>query len=85
MALPVEKLWGVGPASAERLHNHGFEQIGQLAARPVEELERAFGERWGRQLWEFAHGRDRRRVEPPGEPKSISSETTYERDQSSFT
>ena len=29
--LPVEKLWGVGPASAERLRRHGFERIGQLA------------------------------------------------------
>ncbi len=34
----------------------------------------------GRRLWEFSHGRDSRRVEPPGEPKSISSETTYEID-----
>ncbi len=83
-ALPVEKLWGVGPANAERLRSHGFEHIGQLAARPIEDLERVFGERWGKQLWEFAHGRDRRRVEPPGEPKSISSETTYESDQPSW-
>ena len=83
-ALPVEKLWGVGPANAERLRNKGFEQIGQLAARPVEDLERIFGARWGRQLWEFSRGRDRRRIEPPGEPKSISSETTYESDRPSW-
>ena len=38
----------------------------------------------GRRLWGFSQGRDRRRVEPPGEPKSISSETTYEIDQPSW-
>ena len=82
--LPVERLWGVGPANAERLRTNGFKQIGELAASALEDLQRLFGERWGRQLWEFAHGRDRRRVEPPSRPKSISSETTYEHDQPSW-
>ena len=50
----------------------------------LENLQHLFGERWGKQLWEFAHGRDRRRVEPPSRPKSISSETTYEHDQPSW-
>ena len=83
-SLPVERLWGVGPANAERLRTNGFKQIGELAASSLEDLQRLFGERWGRQLWEFAHGRDRRRVEPPSRPKSISSETTYEHDQPSW-
>ena len=82
--LPVERLWGVGPANAERLRTNGFKQIGELAASSLEDLQRLFGERWGRQLWEFAHGLDRRRVEPPSRPKSISSEITYEHDQSSW-
>jgi DNA polymerase-4 len=82
--LPVERLWGVGPVSAERLRENGYERIGQLAATDVEELEGILG-KWGRQIWEFAHGRDNRRVEPPGEPKSISSETTYETDLRSWT
>jgi len=82
--LPVERLWGVGPANAERLCTNGFEQIGQLTASSLENLQHLFGERWGKQLWEFAHGRDRRRVEPPSRPKSISSETTYEHDQPSW-
>ncbi|MEC8943931.1 MAG: DNA polymerase IV [Acidobacteriota bacterium] len=82
--LPVERLWGVGPANAERLRTNGFEQIGQLTASSLENLQHLFGERWGKQLWEFAHGRDRRRVEPPSRPKSISSETTYEHDQPSW-
>ncbi|MBU91045.1 MAG: DNA polymerase IV [Acidobacteria bacterium] len=82
--LPVERLWGVGPANAERLRTNGFEQIGQLTASSLENLQHLFRERWGKQLWEFAHGRDRRRVEPPSRPKSISSETTYEHDQPSW-
>ena len=82
--LPVERLWGVGPANAERLRTNGFEQIGQLTASSLDNLQHLFGERWGKQLWEFAHGRDRRRVEPPSRPKSISSETTYEHDQPSW-
>jgi DNA polymerase-4 len=81
--LPVERLWGIGPVSAERLRENGYERIGQLAATDVEELEGILG-KWGRQIWEFSHGRDNRRVEPPGEPKSISSETTYETDLRSW-
>jgi len=81
--MPVEKLWGVGPASAERLHEHGFQTIGDIAARTADELESILGKS-GRRLWEFSHGRDRRRVEPPGEPRSISSETTYEDDLPSW-
>lgn len=81
--LPVEKLWGVGPATAKLLREAGYETIGQVAAAAPEELVRRLGAS-GRQLWEFAHGRDDRPVEPPGDPKSISSETTYERDRSSW-
>ncbi|MGD8329952.1 MAG: DNA polymerase IV [Acidobacteriota bacterium] len=81
--MPVEKLWGVGPASAERLRENGFETIGQIAAHDAEEIEAILGKS-GRRLWDFAHGRDNRRVEPPGEPKSISGETTYEFDLRSW-
>ncbi len=82
-SMPVEKLWGVGPASAARLRRHGLECIGDLAERSADELEAFLGAS-GRRLWDFSHGRDRRRVEPPGEPKSISSETTYEMDLPSW-
>jgi len=81
--LPVEKLWGVGPASAERLRRHGYERIGQVAEAEVDELEGILGKS-GRRIAEFSRGRDKRRVEPPGEPKSISSETTYEDDLPSW-
>lgn len=77
--LPVEKLWGVGPSTAERLRDAGLETIGHVADRPEEELIRLLGKS-GRRLWRFARGIDRREVSPPGDPKSISAETTFDRD-----
>jgi len=81
--LPVEKLWGVGPASAEVLRGEGLRTVGDVAAADRERLESLLGKQ-GRRAWEFAQGRDDREVEPPGRPKSISSETTYERDRASW-
>ena len=81
--MPVGKLWGIGPANAERLEAGGYRTIGEVAAADVDALTVILG-KWGRRVWDFAHGRDDRSVEPPGEPKSISSETTYERDLPSW-
>ena len=36
--LPVERLWGVGPATAARLHRHGLARVGQIAALGEPEL-----------------------------------------------
>ncbi|MFQ5743940.1 MAG: DNA polymerase IV [Acidobacteriota bacterium] len=81
--LPVEKLWGVGPATAEMLRKAGYETIGAVAAADPAALIAMIG-RGGRQLWDFAQGCDERQVEPPGVPKSISSETTFELDLPSW-
>ena len=81
--LAVEKLWGIGPASAKLLRDAGFETIGQVVSTEAERLVELLG-KWGHRVWDFAHGRDDRTVEPPGVPKLISSETTYERDLSSW-
>lgn len=81
--LPVERLWGVGPATAQRLRSEGCETIGQVAEVGEVRLVGLFG-KWGRRLAQFAIGEDDRPVEPPGEPKSISSETTFERDRASW-
>jgi DNA polymerase-4 len=79
--LPLRRLPGLGPSTAERLKPLGVATIGQLAALPVEQLRRQLGKH-GLQLWEFAHGIDRRPVVAPGQPKSISRETTFDRDVS---
>lgn len=81
--LSVEKLWGVGPATAERLRDAGMETIGDVAERAESELVGLLGKK-GRRVARFSRGIDERPVEPPGDPKSISSETTFDRDLSSW-
>jgi len=77
--LPVAKLWGVGTRTQEALDRLGIRTIGELAARPREELIRHFG-RQGEDLCDLAHGRDDRPVETAGEAKSIGHENTFEHD-----
>jgi len=77
--LPVERLWGVGPATARQLHALGVRTIGELAALPASYLEQRFGEH-GRALARYARGLDQRPVEPQGVRKSISQENTFARD-----
>jgi DNA polymerase-4 len=74
--LPIRRLWGVGPRTADALRTLGIETIGQLAAMPLPSLERSLGEA-GRHLHALAHGRDDRAVEPFAPPKSIGAEMTF--------
>ncbi len=60
--LPVERLWGVGPITAERLHEFGVRTVEQLARVPEGELSELLGRAVGRQLHALAHNRDPRRV-----------------------
>ncbi|MDZ7373105.1 MAG: DNA polymerase IV [candidate division KSB1 bacterium] len=77
--LPVGRLWGVGERTEPILESLGLRTIGDVARTSPEELVRRFGS-WGYQLWELAHGRDNRPVVPTWKAKSISQETTFERD-----
>jgi DNA polymerase-4 len=79
--LPVRVLWGVGPVMARRLGKLGVANVGQLAAIPEEELRRRFG-RQGGALARQAKGIDNRPVVTEREPKSVSQERTFSRDQS---
>src|SRR4051812_22084857 len=71
--LPVERLWGVGPATAARLREHGIVTVGQLAGLPVEVLIRVAGPAVGRRLHAVAHNRDPRRVRAGRGRRSIGS------------
>lgn len=78
--LPVEDLWGVGPKTAVRLRQAGLETVADVRACPLAELSRIVGRSGAAHLHALAFGRDERPVEPPGDPKSIGSETTFETD-----
>jgi len=77
--LPVERLWGVGPATAQGLHALGVETIGELAHLPLHLLEKEFGA-LGRVLYRRARGRDDSLLTPHREPKSIGHEHTFAQD-----
>src|SRR5215472_16378521 len=77
--LPISRLWGVGPKTEVRLHEIGFRKIGDVAAADRESLVRRLGS-LGEHLYQLSHGQDERLVVPNWEPKSISSETTFEED-----
>ncbi len=77
--LPISRLWGVGKSTDRALTELGIATIAQLRGLPRKILERRLGE-WGHQFWQLAHGVDNRLVVSDREAKSISHETTFERD-----
>ena len=78
--LPVERLWGVGPKSAERLRKGGVTTIGDVARAPGPALTMLVGESLARHVAALARGDDDRVVERDRESRSISEERTYTED-----
>ncbi|WP_428827093.1 DNA polymerase IV [Azonexus sp. IMCC34842] len=78
--LPAKKINGIGPKASEKLIRLGITSIGELAAAAPEFLARQFGRSTGGWLHRVAHGLDDRPVVTASEPKSISRESTFERD-----
>ena len=72
--LPVECVWGVGPATARRLQAWHVRTVGELAALSEPTLVAMLGRAAGRQLNALAHNRDFRRVEPGRRRGSIGSQ-----------
>jgi len=78
--LPAKRINGIGPKASDRLEALGIGTIGALAGADPAFLVQEFGAHYGAWLHEAAHGRDDRPVVTESEPKSISRETTFERD-----
>lgn len=77
--LPVSKINGIGPKATAKLKLLGIDSIGQLAGLTVSQLQTHFGAHYGNWLYEAAHGIDERPLETIRQPKSLSRETTFER------
>jgi DNA polymerase IV len=80
---PVGFIFGVGPATQEKLANRGFRVIADLQRADEIELMRQFPSD-GRRLWRLARGIDDREVVADRGAKTISAETTFETDIRDF-
>lgn len=78
--LPVRKVNGIGPKATEKLGSLGIFTIEELAKAALDLLQDHFGRSYAVWLHNVAHGIDDRQVITSSEPKSISRETTFERD-----
>lgn len=78
--LPARKINGIGPKADAKLAALGIRSVGELAAAAPQWLVAHFGRSYGQWLHEAAHGIDDRDLVTESEPKSISRETTFERD-----
>jgi DNA polymerase-4 len=78
-SLPVERIYGVGPRTALKLHALGIRTGGDLRLRTEEFLVGQFG-KVGSHFYRLARGIDDRPVDPTSVHKSVSSEETFEVD-----
>jgi DNA polymerase-4 len=72
--LPVERLWGVGPVTARKLHSRGITTVGQVAALAEPALVSMLGRASGRHIHALAHNRDPRPVQVGRRRRSIGSQ-----------
>jgi DNA polymerase-4 len=75
--LSVDKIWGVGPKTAERLAAVGIRTIGDLRRAPVDILKSKLGVEETEHYLRLAHGIDSRVVTPDRDAKSVGHEQTF--------
>jgi DNA polymerase-4 len=80
---PVRIIWGVGKAFAETLERDGIRTIGQLQTMEETDLMRRYGV-MGKRLFNLSRGQDDREVHINDAAKSVSAETTFFDDISSY-
>src|SRR5438445_329714 len=78
--LPLRSLPGLGPATETALAGLGLRTLGELAALPLEVVQRRVGNAQGRSIWERSRGLDDSPVAVPGRPRSVSREETFGKD-----
>lgn len=78
---PVSMIWGVGKSFNAKLESDGIRTIGQLQTMDEGSLMKAYGT-MGQRLFRLSRGQDSRKVEPEHDMKSISAETTFNKDLS---
>jgi DNA polymerase-4 len=78
--LSARKLWGVGPKTEAYLKEMGIQTIGDLASLPLDRLIEEFGQSYGNYLYEASRGIDESPLVTHWEPRSISRETTFQKD-----
>ncbi|MEO6052598.1 MAG: DNA polymerase IV [Chthoniobacterales bacterium] len=74
--LPVRKIWGIGPKSAEKFAAIGIHKCGDLQQLSLHDMLHRHG-KWGEELYHLCRGDDEREVEPGRLRKSLSNERTY--------
>ena len=77
--LSIERMWGVGPATAKRLHDLGVATFGDLARFPASVLSGHLGMHATR-MQSLARGDDHRTVQPDSRARTISQERTFGHD-----
>ena len=82
--LPVERLWGVGKVTAEKLRAQKITCVADVAATPESALVSMLGRATGRHLYALAHNRDYRPVRPGQRRRSIGSQRALGRSRRSF-
>ena len=78
--LPVKSLWGVGPATLEKLERIGIRKVSDLANVDRVALQHSIGEAHANHLFDLAHGIDHSMVVSDREAKSIGNEETFSHD-----
>ena len=76
---PVRFVWGIGQKTSDSLAKDGLTTLGQIQSMAERDLTARYG-KLGAHLWHLARGQDSRIVDPEGETKSVSAETTFDID-----
>jgi DNA polymerase IV len=72
--LPIERLWGVGRVTADKLHDQGITTVGEVAQLGEAALVSMLGRASGRHLHALARNRDPRPVQVRLRRRSIGSQ-----------